>query len=129
MGVRILFLGPLGDLAGETEREVEAPLDWAGLLEAVGPETERDDFAAEIIAWDARHPGACEGFELALAHQHVLGVQGRRRDLDEHLAFAQRGVQRVSPLQSFCGAKLVVEDGLQGWAPGVVVGSRSGVHG
>jgi len=38
MAVTILFLGPLRDLAGETTREVEAPLDWAGLLEAVGPE-------------------------------------------------------------------------------------------
>ena len=38
MGVRILFLGPLQDLAGEAEREVNAPLDWAGLLEAVGRE-------------------------------------------------------------------------------------------
>ncbi|WP_421990631.1 MoaD/ThiS family protein [Qipengyuania sp.] len=37
MGVRILFLGPLRDLAGEQEREVPGPLDWAGLLEAVGP--------------------------------------------------------------------------------------------
>ena len=38
MGVRILFLGPLQDLAGEAEREVDAPLDWTGLLEAVGRE-------------------------------------------------------------------------------------------
>ena len=38
MGVRILFLGPLQDLAGEAEREVDAPLHWAGLLEAVGRE-------------------------------------------------------------------------------------------
>ena len=38
MGVRILFLGPLQDLAGEAEREVNAPLDWTGLLEAVGRE-------------------------------------------------------------------------------------------
>lgn len=37
MGVRILFLGPLQDLAGEAEREVGGPLDWAGLFEAVGP--------------------------------------------------------------------------------------------
>ena len=37
MGVRILFLGPLQDLSGEAEREVDAPLDWAGLFEAVGP--------------------------------------------------------------------------------------------
>ena len=38
MSVRILFLGPLRDMAGEQEREVSAPLDWAGLLEAVGPQ-------------------------------------------------------------------------------------------
>lgn len=34
----ILFLGPLQELAGEDSREVDAPLDWAGLLEAVGAE-------------------------------------------------------------------------------------------
>ncbi len=38
MSVTILFLGPLRDLAGEDAREVPAPLDWAGLLGAVGPE-------------------------------------------------------------------------------------------
>jgi len=38
MAVTILFLGPLRDLAGEPSREVEAPLDWTALLEAVGPE-------------------------------------------------------------------------------------------
>lgn len=37
MGVRVLFLGPLADIAGEQERELQAPLDWAGLLEAVEP--------------------------------------------------------------------------------------------
>ena len=36
MAVRILFLGPLRDLAGEQETEVDAPLDWEGLLAAVG---------------------------------------------------------------------------------------------
>ena len=36
MAVTILFLGPLRDLAGEESREVAAPLDWDGLLEAVG---------------------------------------------------------------------------------------------
>lgn len=34
----IHFLGPLGDMAGAASREVAAPLDWEGLLEAVGPE-------------------------------------------------------------------------------------------
>ena len=37
MTVRIVFLGPLRDLAGTDEREVDAPLGWAGLLAAVGP--------------------------------------------------------------------------------------------
>lgn len=38
MTVTILFLGPLRDIAGEESRKVAAPLDWAGLLDAVGPE-------------------------------------------------------------------------------------------
>lgn len=37
MTVRILFLGPLRDLAGQAERSVAAPLDWPGLLDCVGP--------------------------------------------------------------------------------------------
>lgn len=43
MSVRIVFLGPLSDRAGKPSCEVEAPLDWAGLLQAVGP-----DLADEI---------------------------------------------------------------------------------
>jgi molybdopterin synthase sulfur carrier subunit len=35
MSVRVLFLGPLSDLAGEVEMEFPAPLDWAGLLNAL----------------------------------------------------------------------------------------------
>jgi len=38
MAVKLLFLGPLRDIAGQASREVEAPLDWAGLLNEVGPE-------------------------------------------------------------------------------------------
>ena len=38
MAVTILFLGPLRDLAGKQSLEVEGPLDWYGLLEAVRPE-------------------------------------------------------------------------------------------
>ena len=37
MTIRILFLGPLRDLAGMDESQVDAPLGWAGLLAAVGP--------------------------------------------------------------------------------------------
>jgi molybdopterin synthase sulfur carrier subunit len=38
MTVTILFLGPLRDLVGKQLLEVEGPLDWSGLLEAVGPD-------------------------------------------------------------------------------------------
>ncbi len=37
MSVRIVFLGPLRDVASEAAITVAAPLDWAGLLMAVGP--------------------------------------------------------------------------------------------
>ncbi len=37
MSVRLVFLGKLADLAGEAERELPAPLDWAQLLAALEP--------------------------------------------------------------------------------------------
>lgn len=58
MSVIILFLGPLRDLAGEDSREVSAPLDWAGLLDAVGAEV-----AAQLQL--ARVNVACAGRVLA----------------------------------------------------------------
>ena len=58
MSVTILFLGPLRDLAGVQEREVAAPLEWAGLLEAVGPEI------AEQLG-EERVNVACKGKVLA----------------------------------------------------------------
>ncbi len=58
MSVTIVFLGPLRDMAGEQEREVEAPLDWAGLLAAVGPE-----LAAQLE--EDRVNIACKGRVLA----------------------------------------------------------------
>ena len=36
MAVTVVFLGKLADLAGEGERALPAPLDWPGLLEALG---------------------------------------------------------------------------------------------
>lgn len=54
MSVRVLFLGPLRDLAGKVEISVAAPLDWAGLLAAVGPTV------AEQLN-DARVHVACAG--------------------------------------------------------------------
>ena len=38
MAVTAVFLGKLADLAGEPERELSAPLDWDGLLSALGPD-------------------------------------------------------------------------------------------
>ena len=35
--VTVLFLGPLGDIAGRDSLELDAPVDWLGLLDAVGP--------------------------------------------------------------------------------------------
>ncbi|QKG69925.1 MoaD/ThiS family protein [Erythrobacter mangrovi] len=58
MSVRILFLGPLRDLADAPEMLVEAPLDWAGLLAVVGPAV-----AAQL--GEARVNVACGGRVLA----------------------------------------------------------------
>ncbi|MXO95199.1 MoaD/ThiS family protein [Erythrobacter aquimaris] len=37
MSVRILFLGPLRDLAGQDDMQVEGTLDWDRLLQTVSP--------------------------------------------------------------------------------------------
>jgi len=38
MAVKLVFLGKLADLAGAPEKDVQGPLDWSGLLEALhGP--------------------------------------------------------------------------------------------
>ncbi|MBX9896994.1 MAG: MoaD/ThiS family protein [Qipengyuania sp.] len=73
MSVRILFLGPLRDLAAGPEREVAGPLDWAGLLEAVGEpiaDRLRDDrvhvaCAGRVLA-DKTALSAKDGDEVAL---------------------------------------------------------------
>ncbi len=66
MAVTILFLGPLRDLAGEETREVPAPLDWAGLLDAAGP------LVAEQLASE-RVNVACGG--KVLSDKHGLNAQ------------------------------------------------------
>ncbi|MCR2835120.1 MoaD/ThiS family protein [Parerythrobacter lacustris] len=58
MAIRILFLGPLRDLAGCEEMTAAAPLDWAGLLKLVGQDV------AEVLAGDRIHL-ACGGRVLA----------------------------------------------------------------
>ena len=58
MAVTVVFLGPLRDLEGVEERDFDAPLDWEGLLSAVGPEV------AEQLRTD-RVNIACAGKVLA----------------------------------------------------------------
>ena len=58
MAVRIVFLGPLRDAAGAESQNVAAPLDWNGLLAAVGPE-----LAGQLE--NARVHVACGGQVLA----------------------------------------------------------------
>ncbi|MCH2486454.1 MAG: MoaD/ThiS family protein [Erythrobacter sp.] len=58
MAVRIVFLGPLRDSAGRDGLDVPAPLDWPGLLDAVGP-----DLAEQLQS--ARVHVACAGEVLA----------------------------------------------------------------
>lgn len=73
MAVRIVFLGKLADLAGAPEREVNGPLDWAGLLnslepalvEAVGGEKTRVAVNGAVIARKASL-AARDGDEVAL---------------------------------------------------------------
>ncbi|MDG5748764.1 MoaD/ThiS family protein [Qipengyuania sp. XHP0207] len=58
MAVRILLLGPLRDLAERQEIKTNGPLDWPGLLEAVGPQV-----AAQLA--DEKVNVACAGKVLA----------------------------------------------------------------
>lgn len=58
MSVSIVYLGPLGDLADGAPREADAPLDWEGLLAAVGP-------VLAALLRDARVHVACGGAVLA----------------------------------------------------------------
>ena len=73
MSVTIMFLGPLGDMAAHPTKEVEAPLDWTGLLEAVGEEIagqlqeERVNIAcAGKVLTDKTQLQAKDGDEVAL---------------------------------------------------------------
>lgn len=73
MAVTIVFLGPLRDIAGHASRKVTAPLDWAGLLDVVGPvisaqlQSERVNIACagQVLA-DKRTLVAQDGDEVAL---------------------------------------------------------------
>ncbi|MGB7373169.1 MoaD/ThiS family protein [Pontixanthobacter sp.] len=41
MTIRIVFLGPLADIAPAPDMRADAPLDWAGLLALAGEESAR----------------------------------------------------------------------------------------
>lgn len=58
MAVRVLFLGPLADLAGAAEMELPAPVDWSALLAAIPAAV------AEQLT-EARVHVACAGRVLA----------------------------------------------------------------
>ena len=71
--MKIVFLGPLRDLAGEETRLVEAPLDWAGLVEAVGPAVAEQLQEARVniacggkVLSDKTALNAADGDEVAL---------------------------------------------------------------
>ena len=73
MAVRIIFLGPLADVAGRQELSAPAPLDWDGLLALVGPEVadqiaeDRVNIAcAGKVLSDKRTLAAQDGDEVAL---------------------------------------------------------------
>ncbi|AKQ41770.1 hypothetical protein CP97_06645 [Aurantiacibacter atlanticus] len=73
MVVTLVFLGKLADLAGEGERELAAPLNWQGLLAALGDdlgefiagETVKLALDGELLA-DKTTLLAVDGSEIAL---------------------------------------------------------------
>ncbi len=73
MAVRVVFLGKLADLANAAELELEAPLDWAGLLdhlhgalgEAVAAEKVKLALNGAVLA-DKTQLSAADGDEIAL---------------------------------------------------------------
>jgi molybdopterin synthase sulfur carrier subunit len=73
MSVRLVFLGKLADLGGAPEREVDAPLDWAALVEALagdfGAILDSDKFKLAVngtLLADKRSLAAADGDEVAL---------------------------------------------------------------
>lgn len=73
MSVRLVFLGKLADLAGAPEREVEEPLDWGMLVEALegelGGAIEGDKVKLAVngaVLADKRTLSAGDGDEVAL---------------------------------------------------------------
>ncbi len=73
MAVKVVFLGPLRDLAGCDERVLAAPLDWAGLLRVLEPALAAELGSARVklarngeVLADKTALSAVEGDEIAL---------------------------------------------------------------
>jgi len=73
MAVRLVFLGKLADLAGASEQELPAPLDWPGLVAALpgalgeAVRGEKVKLALNgMIAADKSALAAVDGDEVAL---------------------------------------------------------------
>ena len=73
MAVKLVFLGKLADLAGAPEREIAAPLDWAGLLRALEPVLAAQVAGEKVriavnggLLTDKLSLGAGDGDEIAL---------------------------------------------------------------
>lgn len=73
MGVKVVFLGPLRDLAGCDERVLPAPLDWSALLAALEPALATEVVGARVklarngeVLAEKTALAAGEGDEIAL---------------------------------------------------------------
>lgn len=73
MPIRLVFLGKLADLAGTGERDLPAPLDWAGLIAALpgplGEAVQQDRTRVAInglLLADKTSLAAVDGDEVAL---------------------------------------------------------------
>ena len=69
MAVKLVFLGKLADLAGLPEREVAAPLDWPGLVVALGEALTGEKVKLALngtVLADRTSLSASDGDEVAL---------------------------------------------------------------
>ena len=69
MAVKLVFLGKLADLAGVPEREVAAPLDWPGLVVALGEALTGEKVKLALngtVLADKTSLSASDGDEVAL---------------------------------------------------------------
>jgi len=69
VAVKLVFLGKLADLAGVPEREVAAPLDWPGLVVALGEALTGEKVKLALngtVLADKTSLSASDGDEVAL---------------------------------------------------------------